>query len=95
MTETSANRRVAQPYFDRNRCEGKADCVSVCPWDAIVVTTLPKTERRGLSLLGIIKGHVHGWQQAVLTDPSACRGCRLCENVCPEQAIHFASQGEQ
>jgi ferredoxin len=24
------------PFVDRNRCEGKADCVRVCPYDVCV-----------------------------------------------------------
>jgi NAD-dependent dihydropyrimidine dehydrogenase PreA subunit len=93
MTDPNADPSAHRPIIDRNRCEGKAACVPACPWDALVVAPLPKVARQGLSLRGILKGYAHGWQQAVLVDPSACRGCRMCEAVCPEQAIYFLSDG--
>ena len=32
--------------IDRNRCEGKADCVRVCPVGVFAVDTLPPAQRR-------------------------------------------------
>ncbi|HWV15288.1 MAG TPA: ferredoxin family protein [Cellvibrio sp.] len=80
---------VITPHIDRNRCEGKADCVVVCPVNVFAVQTLPKVEREGLSLRGKLKGFVHGWQQAVLLNPGACEACGLCVQACPEKAIHL------
>jgi 4Fe-4S ferredoxin len=73
--------------IDRNRCEGKADCVRVCPMSVFTVDTLPKNERSGLSIKGKLKGFVHKWQQALLTNPGACEACGLCVAACPEDAI--------
>lgn len=76
-----------RPVIDRNRCEGKADCVQVCPVSVFAVGTLPKEQRSGLSVKGKIKGFVHQWQQALLINPDACEACGLCVDACPEDAI--------
>jgi len=76
-----------QPVIDRNRCEGKADCVRVCPVGVFEVGTLPEQLRVGLSLKGRIKGFAHRWQQALLVKASACEGCGQCVSACPENAI--------
>lgn len=87
VTECKADAGVFQPQIDRNRCEGKAACVSVCPYGVFAVATLPPAERRGLSLRGKLKGFGHRWQQALLVQPDACRACGLCVTACPEDAI--------
>jgi 4Fe-4S ferredoxin len=76
-----------RPVIDRNRCEGKADCVRVCPVGVFAVATLLPDLRAGLRLRGKIKGFVHRWQQAQLLKVSACEACGLCVNACPEKAI--------
>lgn len=78
---------VFQPTIDRNRCEGKAGCVSVCPKGVFQVGTLPVEQRTGLSLRGRLKGVVHRWQQALLVRAQACEACGLCVQACPEDAI--------
>ena len=78
-----------QPVINRSRCEGKADCVRVCPTGVFGVGTLPRPERTGLSLTGYLKGYVHRWQQALLVRPDACEACGLCVSACPERAIRL------
>lgn len=78
---------IVEPVIDRNRCEGKADCVAVCPVGVFAVETLPKAEREQLSFRGKVKGFFHGWQQAILVNPDACEACGLCVQSCPEKAI--------
>jgi 4Fe-4S ferredoxin len=76
-----------RPVIDRNRCEGKAECVTVCPVSVFTVGTLPKEQREGLGLRGKLKGLAHRWQQALLVNPQACEACGLCVKACPEKAI--------
>jgi NAD-dependent dihydropyrimidine dehydrogenase PreA subunit len=75
------------PVIDRNKCEGKADCVPACPYDIFKVDTLPSDLRAGLTFIGRLKGTAHGWQQALLVHPEQCRACGLCVKACPEHAI--------
>lgn len=76
-----------RPVIDRNRCEAKADCVTVCPYHVFEVGPVPVAERRALSVPGRIKLLVHGGKQAFAPRADACRACGLCVSVCPEQAI--------
>ena len=82
------------PVIDRNRCEGKADCVRVCPVSVFAVQTLPTELRVGLSLKGKLKGFVHRWQQAMLVNAARCEACGLCVNACPEKAITLTRWGQ-
>ena len=75
------------PVIKRNRCEGKGDCVEVCPKDVFSIAILPVQDRAELSITGKLKGFVHGWKQAILTNIEACQGCGLCVSACPEKAI--------
>ena len=84
---------VLRPVIDRNRCEGKGDCVAVCPYDVFTIGTLLADERRGLSLVGKLKGFAHGWQQAFTPDADRCRACGHCVTACPERAIKLVRQG--
>jgi 4Fe-4S ferredoxin len=43
---------VFAPVIDRNRCEGKEECVKVCPYDVFTMGKLPAEQRKGLSLRG-------------------------------------------
>ena len=77
------------PLIDRNRCEGKAACVGVCPRRVFTLGVLPPDERAGLSLRGKVKGLVHGWKQAFTPNASACEACGRCVEACPEGAIRL------
>ena len=78
------------PVIDRNRCEGKGECVRVCPVGVFEVNSLPKEMRSTLSIKGKIKGFAHKWQQASLVNAEACEACGLCIDACPEDAITLA-----
>ena len=79
------------PVIDRNRCEGKEDCVVVCPYDVFEMAILGPEERRALTLLGRIKAWAHGNRQAFVVRADACHACNLCVAACPEDAIVLAS----
>jgi NAD-dependent dihydropyrimidine dehydrogenase PreA subunit len=83
--------RVA-PAIDRNQCEGKADCLRVCPYGVFELGVLPPAQRASLSWLGRLKGWAHGYQQAFVVKPDACHACRLCVAACPEHAIQLVPQ---
>jgi NAD-dependent dihydropyrimidine dehydrogenase PreA subunit len=80
---------VMVPVIDRNRCEGKADCVAVCPTNVFVVGVLPPGERAGMSWRGKLKGFGHGWKQAFTPNAAACEACGKCVEACPEEAIRL------
>ncbi len=76
-----------RPVIDRNRCEGKKECVAVCPYHVFTMATVMPELRRGLSLRGKLKGFAHRWQQAFASNADACHACGLCVSACPEKAI--------
>ena len=75
------------PIIDPMRCEAAGPCVPVCPYDVLVLRTVPPEEKSRLPLLARFKLFVHGGKQAFAIDPDACRGCGLCVQACPEKAI--------
>ncbi len=78
---------VVVPVIDRNRCEGKNDCVEVCPHQVFELGVLDGEQRRSLSTVGKIKSFFHGWKQAMIVAPDACHNCGKCVPACPEKAI--------
>ena len=52
------------PIINRERCEGKAACFNVCPFDVFEIAKISKEERNKLSLRGKLKAWVHGGKQA-------------------------------
>ncbi|MEX2207069.1 MAG: ferredoxin family protein [Myxococcota bacterium] len=94
MTETAdpdckQEAGVLAPLIDRNRCEAKADCLRVCPYDVFEIAALSAEDKRGLSLVGRLRAWAHGGKQAFATRASACHGCGLCVEACPERAIRL------
>jgi NAD-dependent dihydropyrimidine dehydrogenase PreA subunit len=81
------------PVVDRNRCEGKEDCVRVCPFDVFEVHRLAPEDRAGLSFVGRLKAFAHGYRQAYVVAPDSCHNCGRCVTACPEQAIRLVPAG--
>lgn len=77
------------PVVDRNRCEGKQECVRVCPFDVFEIRVLSPQQRSALSLLGRLKAWAHGNRQAFVVRGQDCHACQLCIQACPEQALRL------
>lgn len=78
------------PVVDRNRCEAKADCVRVCPYDVFEIRALGAAERASLSLLGRLRAWAHANEQAFVVRPADCHACQRCIEACPENALRLA-----
>ena len=77
------------PIVDRGRCEGKSDCVRVCPYDVFEVRRMDDADFAALSWLGKLKSAAHRRQTAYTPRADACRSCGLCVAACPEKAIRL------
>jgi 4Fe-4S ferredoxin len=77
------------PVIDRNRCEGKSDCVRVCPYDVFEVRRIDPDDYAKLSFLGKLKSIAHRRQTAYTPRSDACEACGLCVQACPEKAIQL------
>ena len=80
---------VTRPVIDMRRCEAKADCVRVCPYDVFEIRALTTGERRALPLGARLKVWAHGGKQAFVVRGEACHACGLCVAACPEKAIRL------
>ena len=85
--ECRADAGVFAPLVDRSRCEGKADCVEVCPYDVFEVRRIDDADFAQLGMLARLKSRAHGRKTAYTPRASACRACGLCVAACPEKAI--------
>ena len=75
------------PIVDHGRCEGKSDCVVVCPNDVFEVRRMDDADFAPLGLLAKLRVSAHRRQTAYPVNASVCRDCGLCVVACPEQAI--------
>jgi 4Fe-4S ferredoxin len=75
------------PVVDRARCEGKNDCVAVCPYDVFEVRRMDDHDFAALGLLAKLKSIAHGRKTAYTVRADACRACGLCVVACPEHAL--------
>ena len=75
------------PRVNRNRCEGKSDCVAVCPYDVFEVRHIDPEDARTLSWVGRMKSFAHGGKTAYVPRAADCQACGLCVVACPEKAI--------
>jgi NAD-dependent dihydropyrimidine dehydrogenase PreA subunit len=78
--------------IDRARCEGKSDCVAVCPFGVYEVRRIDDEDFAKLSFFGRLKSRAHGRQTAYAPLADACQACGLCVVACPEQAITLVAR---
>jgi 4Fe-4S ferredoxin len=78
---------VIAPSVDFTRCEGKADCVTVCPENVFEIRRIEAADYQALRPLQRFKLRVHGMKVAYAPNADACRACGLCVSACPEHAI--------
>jgi NAD-dependent dihydropyrimidine dehydrogenase PreA subunit len=79
------------PVINRSKCEGKSDCVDVCPFDVFEVRRIDDADFSRLGLLGKLKSIAHGRKTAYTPRASACQACGLCVAACPERAIELVT----
>ncbi|WP_131999125.1 4Fe-4S dicluster domain-containing protein [Acidipila rosea] len=72
------------PVIDRNRCDGKQDCVAVCPFEVFEMRLFSPGE------IGRPHKRKPRWQ-AIAVHAERCHGCNLCVIACPESAIRLRS----
>jgi NAD-dependent dihydropyrimidine dehydrogenase PreA subunit len=77
------------PVVDRARCEGKRDCVEVCPYGVFEVRRIDDADFARLPLLARLKSVAHRRQTAYAARAEACQACGLCVVACPEQALQL------
>ena len=87
IKETECKATGTVPVIDRSRCEGKRECVKVCPYDVFEVRRIDDADFAKLSMLGKLKSIAHRRQTAYTPRADACRACGLCVTACPEDAI--------
>lgn len=75
------------PVVSLKRCEGKGDCVEVCPENVFQIRRIDDSDYRNLGTLQKFKLRVHGMKVAYTPNADACRACGLCVSACPEHAI--------
>jgi 4Fe-4S ferredoxin len=78
---------IIVPVVDFKRCEGKADCVRVCPEHVFEIRRIDDADHRSLGTFHRFKLRVHGMKVAYTPNADACRACGLCVAACPEHAI--------
>jgi 4Fe-4S ferredoxin len=81
---------VIVPVVKLTSCEGKGDCVRVCPEKVFEVRRIDDADFRHFGPLQKFKLFVHGMQVAYTPNADACRACGLCVEACPEHAITLA-----
>ena len=75
------------PIVNQAKCEGKRDCVEVCPYDVFEVRKIDENDFDRLSFFGKMKSRVHGKMTAYTPRVDLCQACGLCVVACPEKAI--------
>ena len=89
-SDCKADPGALRPLVDFRRCEGKRDCIEVCPYDVFEVRRMDDADFAPLTLKAKLKQIVHGRQVAYAPRADQCRACGLCVVACPESAISLS-----
>lgn len=77
------------PIVDRTKCEGKKECVEVCPYSVFRVTRMEDADFEALPFFAKLKSIAHGKKTAYTPNAEMCSACGLCVKACPEKAIRL------
>jgi len=81
------------PTVDRKACEGKHDCVEVCPYDVFEARRIADADFLALSFVGKRKSRLHGAAILLCNTSESLPGvCGQCVAACPEHAITLISK---
>ena len=80
---------MVMPVIDPTRCEGKADCFRVCPYEVFEIRAPTAAEHKALSFTTRLKVWAHGGKQGFVVRAADCHLCGLCTTACPEKAIRL------
>jgi len=72
-----------RPVVDARRCEGKAECVTVCPYNVFEVGRISDDVFKAMPFHVKLKLRVHGRNTAYTPRADACHACGLCVSVAP------------
>jgi len=78
---------VFVPEVNLKKCEGKADCLTACPYHVFEVRPIDDEDKQALNLLQRFKLSIHGGKVAYAVNADQCRACGDCVAACPEKAI--------
>jgi NAD-dependent dihydropyrimidine dehydrogenase PreA subunit len=81
------------PLINRNRCEGKEDCIAACSCSVFEMQILSEADKAAMPFLSRFKARVHGDRQAFAVRAGDCEACGDCITACPEQAITLSKIG--
>lgn len=83
------------PIVDINKCEGKVECVAVCPYSVFELGTLTDAEYSNLTFVRKMKARRHDRKVSRTPKADACRACGLCVVACPEDAVSLQPREDQ
>ena len=85
---------VFEPVINRKRCEGKKDCVRVCPYSVFEVRKLTTDERRAIPFLARLKMTLHGDKQAFAGPRPGLPRVRIVRSCVPGTRDHTGARRE-